>query len=165
MRNCPLALLSTSKVWQVSSKKTIRAEKVLLPLMFDPKELRLRVLEPPLDETLLDLFWFPPPKVAMSPERLMVLLNESNMASICIIFPGFKPWDLLALFRWPADVCSTWLVALLDSPFWRKKSCLHNMKIFRDFSVISSDSLYATWIKQAKAMQWNRGLRSVLWHQ
>ena len=93
MRNCPFALLSTSKVWQVSSRNTTRAEKVLLPLIFEPSELRLRVLEPPLEDTLLDLLWPPPPKVAMRPERLMVLLNESNMASICIIFPKTNFFD------------------------------------------------------------------------
>lgn len=84
----PLARLSTSKVWQVSSKKTTLAEKTLLPLMgFEPSELLDKVLDPPLLDTLLDLLW------KVKPDRLMVLLKESNMASIWIM-----------IFRWAADV-------------------------------------------------------------
>ena len=56
--------------------------------MFDPKELRLKVLEPPLDETFEDLWWGA--KLAIRPERLMVLLKESNMASTRIISGGLQ---------------------------------------------------------------------------
>jgi hypothetical protein len=47
--------------------------------MLEPK-LDLLKVEDPVDDTLPDLLKF------MSPERLMVLENESNMASIWIMF-------------------------------------------------------------------------------
>ena len=71
----------------MSSKKTTLALKLLPALILEPK-LDLLKVEDPVDDTFEDLLKF------MSPERLIVLEKESNMASM---------WIMFKLNRWPTD--------------------------------------------------------------